>query len=148
MRPLGAQGGQGRVALYQDAEERQFVINVYRAQPSTSAVWRLWQEAQTQTEYVIRLVDSHLEDDRAYEVTAYAPGGSLADRSRRAWPFTPADVERVVRQLTAVLRRIHTGLSQRLVHRDLAPGNVLVRSEDPNDPIEVGITDFGVAVAQ
>lgn len=148
VQPLGAQGGQGRVALYQDAEGRQFVIKVYRAQPSTSEVWRLWQEAQTETEYVIRLVDSHLEDDRAYEVTAYAPGGSLADRSRRAWPFTPADVERVVRQLTAVLRHIHTGLSQRLVHRDLAPGNVLVRSEDPNDPIEVGITDFGVAVAQ
>ncbi|MGH3885836.1 MAG: protein kinase domain-containing protein [Pseudonocardiaceae bacterium] len=147
VRLLGPQGGQGQVALYQDNEDRdrQVVIKVYRAQPATPEVWGLWEEAQDATGYIVRLVECHLEDDRAYEVTDYVPGGSLADRDGRARLLPPADVERVVRQLTAALQYIHTGLSQRFVHRDLAPGNVLVRS---TDPLEVAITDFGVAIPQ
>jgi serine/threonine protein kinase len=148
VRPLGSQGAQGRVALYQDAERRFVVIKLYPAAPATPAVWRLWQEAQEVTEQVVRLVDCLVEDGYAYEVTEYVPGGSLVDRDQRTWPLAPDAVESVVRQLTSALRIIHTGLSQRLVHRDLAPGNVLVRFANPNDPIEVCITDFGVAVPQ
>lgn len=148
VRLLGPQGGQGRVALYQDTDDRQVVIKVYWAQSATPEVWCLWQEAQEVSGHIVRLVECHLEDGRAYEVTDFVPGGSLADRDGRAWPFPPADVEAVVRQLTEALRCIHTGIHQRFVHRDLAPGNVLVRSAGLVDPLEVAITDFGVAVPQ
>ncbi|MFC7879522.1 serine/threonine-protein kinase [Isoptericola sp. NPDC057391] len=71
------------------------------------------------------------ESDRQqpYLVLEYADRGTLAARvsALRAdgWTATPADVLAVARGLAAAVEAVHAA---RLVHRDLSPGNVLLRT--------------------
>ncbi|MEU4563518.1 serine/threonine-protein kinase [Actinoplanes sp. NPDC023936] len=99
-----------------------------------------------------RIVSVHalgeLPDGRPYSVMAWADGGSLRDRLARG-PIP-------VRQAGALLREICDGVAvlheHGIVHRDLAPGNVLFRSRParagPGPRAEqVVIADLGLAKA-
>ncbi|MFI5892260.1 serine/threonine-protein kinase [Actinoplanes sp. NPDC051513] len=89
-----------------------------------------------------------LPDGRPYSVMAWADGGSLRDRLAGG-PIP-------VRQAGPLLREICEGVAvlhnHGIVHRDLAPGNVLFRSRSagsgPGSPAEqVVIADLGLAKA-
>jgi hypothetical protein len=89
-----------------------------------------------------------LPDGRPYSVMAWADGGSLRDRLARG-PIP-------VRRAGVLLREICAGVAvlhdHGIVHRDLAPGNVLFRSRPagtgPGPPTEqVVIADLGLAKA-
>jgi tRNA A-37 threonylcarbamoyl transferase component Bud32 len=82
-----------------------------------------------------------LPDGRPYSVMAWADGGSLRDRLARG-PIP-------VRQAGTLLREICDGVAvlhdHGIVHRDLAPGNVLFRSGPTAE--RVVIADLGLAKA-
>jgi tRNA A-37 threonylcarbamoyl transferase component Bud32 len=99
-----------------------------------------------------RIVSVHalgeMPDGRPYSVMAWADGGSLRDRLARG-PIP-------VRQAGSLLREICDGVAvlhdHGIVHRDLAPGNVLFRSRPAvsgsGAPAEqVVIADLGLAKA-
>ena len=69
----------------------------------------------------------------------WAPGGSLAERLRRApgGRLRPSAVARLARELGAALERVHR---HGLVHRDLKPSNVLFAADG-----SARLADFGVA---
>ncbi len=84
-----------------------------------------------------------LPDGRPYSVMAWADGGSLRDRLARG-PIP-------VHQAGALLREICAGVAvlhdHGIVHRDLAPGNVLFRSRPGGGADQVVIADLGLAKA-
>jgi eukaryotic-like serine/threonine-protein kinase len=83
-----------------------------------------------------------LPDGRPYIVMAWADGGSLRGRLA-AGPMRAAARLWVLREAAAAVAVLHT---QGVVHRDLAPGNVLFRSV-PGGADRVLIADLGLAKA-
>lgn len=79
-------------------------------------------------------------------VMAYAPGGSLGDSLRAgdriSLPLPPGVVARIVVQLARALDAAH---SAGLVHGDLKPNNIFVRTAPSGAPLAV-VADFGQAI--
>jgi tRNA A-37 threonylcarbamoyl transferase component Bud32 len=97
-----------------------------------------------------RIVSVHalgeLPDGRPYSVMAWADGGSLRDRLGRG-PIPVRQAGPLWREICAGVAVLH---DHGIVHRDLAPGNVLFRSRPavsgPGPPVEqVVIADLGLA---
>ncbi|OEL26053.1 putative cyclin-dependent kinase F-2 [Dichanthelium oligosanthes] len=73
----------------------------------------------------------------------------LYDKQHRGgWPFQEADVRRIMRQLLGAAKHMHT---RRIMHRDIKPGNILVRGGGGGGgigvPISVKICDLGLAAS-
>lgn len=80
--------------------------------------------------YVVTVHDiGESERQQPYLVLEHADRGTLADRVRelraQGWRATPGDVLALARSLAAALEAVH---GAHLVHRDLSPSNVLIRS--------------------
>lgn len=80
--------------------------------------------------HVVRVLDiGETEQHQPYLVLEHADRGTLDQRVRKlredGWTPTPWDLLRVVRALAAAVEAIHGAA---VVHRDLSPGNVLLRS--------------------
>ncbi|SCG73553.1 serine/threonine-protein kinase [Micromonospora coxensis] len=92
-----------------------------------------------------RLVRVHavgeLADGRPYAVLAWADGGSLRDRLA-AGPLPAADALELLGEIAAGVAVLHR---QRVVHRDLTPGNILFATAP--DGVRVLVADLGLAKA-
>ncbi len=96
---------------------------------------------------ILPVHDSGVQDDMLYLVMEYVPDGSMADAIRgtakhplklpASTPFTVS----VIGQLGDALQFVH---DHGVVHRDVKPGNVLVRVQ-PDGSWKVLLADFGVA---
>ncbi|ONI81286.1 hypothetical protein ALI144C_22450 [Actinosynnema sp. ALI-1.44] len=79
-----------------------------------------------------------VDDDECWLVMEYSPAQSL-DRVLATRGPLPADrVSRIGAQIAAALAALH---AQRIVHRDIKPGNILVDEQD-----FAKLTDFGISI--
>ena len=88
---------------------------------------------------VVQVFDAGEEDGRLYIVMEYVPGVTLADELGRAGKLDPAAAVELALQACAGLQHAH---ESGLVHRDVKPGNLIVREDGA-----LKITDFGIARA-
>ena len=94
--------------------------------------------ARIDVRYRVALRESGESDGHAYELMEFCAFGSLRERMAGGLIAT-ADLADIVRQVAAALAAVHAA---GLLHRDLKPDNVLVRSENP---LELVLADFGIA---
>jgi len=79
-----------------------------------------------------------LPDWRGYLVMEYCPHGSLQDALARSGPLAEPEVVALGADLADALAAAH---GAGILHRDVKPGNVLVRADG-----RVALSDFGIAV--
>ena len=89
---------------------------------------------------LVRALDGGVTAGVPYLVLEWVEGESLQARLDRQGPLHPADAVELVRRLALALEHCHR---HGLLHRDLKPGNVLLRASD-GAPL---LVDFGLARA-
>jgi eukaryotic-like serine/threonine-protein kinase len=85
---------------------------------------------------IVQIYDIGHAEEGLYYVAELVEGESLATRLRRG-PLPPAEALELAEQLCRALAQAH---AQRVVHRDIKPGNVLIGRDG-----QVKVGDFGVA---
>jgi eukaryotic-like serine/threonine-protein kinase len=86
---------------------------------------------------VVQVYDSGEADDRPYIVMEYVEGETLAALLARRGRFPPAEAIELALQICSGLEHAH---DKGLVHRDIKPQNLLIRSDGT-----LKIVDFGIA---
>ena len=90
-------------------------------------------------EHVVKLIRHGEVDDRHYEIQEYLPCGSLADLLARESRIDEARVRLLIAQIAEALVHLQ---AFSVLHRDVKPSNILVRSLDP---LRVVLSDFGIS---
>ncbi len=85
---------------------------------------------------IVQIFDVGSAREGLYYVTELVDGESLVSRLRGGW-LDPDEAADIAEQMARALSSAH---SQRVVHRDVKPANVLISSDG-----RVKVTDFGVA---
>ncbi|MFO0450841.1 MAG: protein kinase domain-containing protein [Pseudomonadota bacterium] len=84
---------------------------------------------------VVQIYDLGVADDHAYIAMEYFPAGDLRSRIRRG--LRPQEALGILRQVAEALGAIH---AVGVLHRDLKPGNVMLRPDGT-----IALIDFGLA---
>jgi len=126
-----------------ESAEMKMVLKVLRQVPDFSdgigAFDRFLQEyemiADIDHPYIVRIYDLGVSDDHAHIAMEYLPGGDLKQKIGRG--MTGQDAIRYTRQIASALARLH---SLGILHRDLKPGNIMLRENG-----DIALIDFGLA---
>ena len=139
-----AKGGVSSVYLMENSESREaVVVKVLREVPDVaeghSAFERFLQEYElisaARHPNVVRIHDLGVGDDHAYIAMEYFPDGDLRKRIRKG--ISESEALRYLEQMARALAAIHR---IGVLHRDVKPGNVMLRSND-----SIALIDFGLA---
>jgi serine/threonine protein kinase len=131
-----AESAEAKVYLVRDASERNLVLKLYRQTPAVdvSAFSKL---RAIQSRHVVQILDvGVLPDGGFFEILEHIPEGDLSHLYRTG-PVSSEEAAEVIRQIAEGLEHLHAA---GVVHGDLSPRNVLIRS---HSPLDVVLTDFG-----
>ncbi len=152
-RRLGG-GGAGEVYLASgsanaDASSGQVAVKVSRASAQTPLGQEVVRQVRVAKDlhdpHIVPILDVTAQDQALLLVMGYAPGGSLGDALR---PNTghqvtlPLRVDVVNRLVTQLARTLVAAHAAGLVHGDLKPSNIFVRTSPGGAPL-AALSDFG-----
>lgn len=136
---LSTRGSEADLYIVDEGGETR-VLKMYRqgARPKQDVLEKYEEISSACPEHVIKIFRSGWDarSGRWYEIQELARRGSVADWLSDGLPF---DFEALVSQLAGAVHALH---QRGVIHRDLKPGNILVRSDAP---LDLALTDFGVA---
>jgi eukaryotic-like serine/threonine-protein kinase len=143
MRHLGS-GGMASVLLCQDERlGRQVAVKRLHADSPADVEQRFVREAKLGASLnhpnLVSVFDTATDDEGVLIVMEYVEGEALA-RTLKRGPLPPDRVASMVRDVGSALDHAH---GQGVVHRDVKPGNVLLRKDGVTK-----LVDLGIATAQ
>jgi predicted Ser/Thr protein kinase len=126
-----------------ESSEQEIVLKVLQQVPdvadSIGAFDRFLQEyeliAEIEHPNIVKIFDLGVGDDHAHIVMEYLDGGDL--KRRIAKGINEPDAVRYLRQIASALAAVH---DVGILHRDLKPGNIMLRTDNT-----VALIDFGLA---
>jgi serine/threonine protein kinase len=126
-----------------ESNDMKMVLKVLRQVPDFSdgigAFDRFLQEYEMIAELdhpnIVRIYDLGVSDDHAHIAMEYLPGGDLKRRIERG--ILENEAVEYTRQIASALEQLH---SLGILHRDLKPGNIMLRENNT-----VALIDFGLA---
>ena len=124
--------GQNAVSVYNGNKAEQFAQGLERFVDEAKRLAKFNHESG-----IVRIYDSFLENNTAYIVMEYLDGETLAAKIEREGRL-PA--EEVLELLMPVIHSLETVHQNGIVHRDIAPDNIMVTTEG-----EAKLIDFGAA---
>jgi hypothetical protein len=146
LRALLGRGGMGEVYEAADLRlDRTVAVKVMRPELAADRrfVARFEREARTaarlQHPGIVGVFDVGEDEGRVFTVLEHVPGRTLAELLRSEGPLAPARVAAIGADVADALAHAHV---RGVVHRDVAPGNVMVRDDGV-----VKVLDFGIARA-
>jgi len=87
--------------------------------------------------HIIKYISTGIRGNQPYIAMEYMPGGSLSERLKRVSHIKLGAAARLISQVASALEYAHR---KEIVHRDMKPGNILMR-----DDTHAVLTDFGIA---
>ncbi|MBR0566585.1 protein kinase [Azoarcus sp. L1K30] len=90
--------------------------------------------------HIAQIYDAVIDDNDAYVVMEYVPGGTLEALVR---PDRLPPIERVIEIIFKCSRALDYAFHQGVTHRDIKPANILLYRADSSD---IRISDFGAAL--
>lgn len=143
LRKLGATEHSGVYLAERESTHLQVVLKVLRQVPghnaSIGAFDRFLQEYETIGDMdhpnIVRIYDLGVSDDHAHIAMEYLGGGDLRQRIERGIPERQA--VQYLRQIASALSAVH---GKGVLHRDLKPGNIMLRKDG-----SIALIDFGLA---
>ncbi|MGZ4131537.1 MAG: protein kinase domain-containing protein [Actinomycetota bacterium] len=146
LRGLLGRGGMGEVYEAADLRlDRTVAVKVLRPELAADRrfVARFEREARTaarlQHPGIVAVFDVGEDGGRVFTVLEHVPGRTLAELLRAQSRLAPAEVASIGADVADALAHAH---ARGVVHRDVAPGNVMVRVDGV-----VKVLDFGIARA-
>jgi serine/threonine protein kinase len=94
--------------------------------------------AQLLHPYIVRVLDFGVDGETPFLVMEYAPNGTLRERHRRGTQLPLSTTVAYVKQVAEALQYAH---SEKFIHRDVKPENMLVGRRN-----EILLSDFGIAL--
>lgn len=88
---------------------------------------------------IVGIYDTGCEDDVYYIVMEYVKGETLKDYIKKRGNLSEEETIRISRQIAEALKHAH---SNKIVHRDIKPHNILITEDGI-----IKVTDFGIARA-
>jgi serine/threonine protein kinase len=143
IRKLGATAFSGVYLAERESANELVVLKVMRQmsmRDETVGVFdRFLQEYETIAEMhhpnIVKIYDLGVADDHAHIVMEYLDGGDLRRKIESGVP--EEDAVRFLRQIASALSAVH---GQGVLHRDLKPGNIMLRKDG-----SIALIDFGLA---
>ena len=143
VRKLSASSHSAVYLARKNSSEQEVVLKVLRQVPdvtdSIGAFDRFLQEyeliADIDHPNIVTIYDLGVGDDHAHIAMEHLGGGDL--KQRIAASISERDAVRYLQQIASALAEVH---KVGILHRDLKPGNIMLRSDD-----SVALIDFGLA---
>jgi len=143
MRKLGSTEDSGVYLAERESTRLQVVLKVLRQVPehgdSIGAFDRFLQEYETIAEMdhpnIVSIYDLGVSDDHAHIAMEYLDGGDLRQKIESG--TGEREAVRLLRQIASALSAVH---EKNVLHRDLKPGNIMLRTNG-----SVALIDFGLA---
>jgi serine/threonine protein kinase len=143
MRKLGSTEHSGVYLAERESTHLQVVLKVLRQVPedadSMGAFDRFLQEYETIAEMdhpnIVRIYDLGVSDDHAHIAMEYLDGGDLRNKIENG--SSEREAVKYLRQIASALSAVH---AKHVLHRDLKPGNVMLRNNG-----SIALIDFGLA---
>ncbi|HLN61257.1 MAG TPA: Stk1 family PASTA domain-containing Ser/Thr kinase, partial [Symbiobacteriaceae bacterium] len=141
-------GGGGMALVYRARDEqlgRDVAVKVLRGQFGTDEefIRRFRREAQNAASLshpnVVQIFDVGRDDDQYFIVMELVEGQTLKELIQRQGPLPIAEAVRISAEILGALEHAHTN---RIVHRDIKPHNILISRDG-----HAKVTDFGIARA-